>query len=173
MQAINLYGERPYLQPELQEARDFVQATEHSKQLTNAFRADIQKYWDELESVFVALPMHIPMRPCTHGWQTGSAALSPELASNAEPSKTVYLMIKVIACLRAVSRVRLPWLQELACVDLSMEIAERALEVVRGSIELAAARRGTRLLPASCPSLSLRMPARRSAYRPCSACRGF
>ncbi len=50
LQAINLYGERPYLQPELQEARDFVQATEHSKQLTNAFRADIQKYWDELES---------------------------------------------------------------------------------------------------------------------------
>lgn len=50
MQAINLYGERPYLQPELQEARDFVQATEHSKQLTNAFRGDLQKYWDELES---------------------------------------------------------------------------------------------------------------------------
>ncbi|CAK0744637.1 hypothetical protein CVIRNUC_001563 [Coccomyxa viridis] len=84
-QAINLYGERPYLQPELQEARDFVQATEHSKQLTNAFRADIQKYWDELESARRKL-------------------------------------------------------QELACVDLSMEIAERALEIVRGSIESAAAR---------------------------------
>ncbi len=38
------------MQPELQEARDFVQATEHSKQLTNAFRGDLQKYWDELES---------------------------------------------------------------------------------------------------------------------------
>ncbi len=31
-------------------------------------------------------------------------------------------------------------LQELACVDLSMEIAERCLEVVRGSVEAAAAR---------------------------------
>ena len=31
-------------------------------------------------------------------------------------------------------------MQELACVDLSMEIAERSLEVVRGSIEAAAAR---------------------------------
>ena len=31
-------------------------------------------------------------------------------------------------------------MQELACVDLSMEIAERSLEVVRSSIEAAAAR---------------------------------
>ena len=31
-------------------------------------------------------------------------------------------------------------MQELACVDLSMEIAERCLEVVRSSIEAAAAR---------------------------------
>ena len=58
MQAINLYGERPYLQPELQEARDFLQATEHSKQLTNAFRGDIQKYWDELESARRKLQVH-------------------------------------------------------------------------------------------------------------------
>ena len=49
-QAINLYAERPYLQAGLPEAKDFAQATEHSKQLTNAFRADIQKYWDELEN---------------------------------------------------------------------------------------------------------------------------
>lgn len=49
-QAINLYAERPYLQPGLPEARDFAQATEHSKQLTNAFRSDIQKFWDELEN---------------------------------------------------------------------------------------------------------------------------
>ena len=49
-------------------------------------------------------------------------------------------MICFIACLGAVLRKRLPALQELACVDLSMEIAERALEVVRGSIESAAAR---------------------------------
>ena len=49
-------------------------------------------------------------------------------------------MICFIACLRAVLRKRLPELQELACVDLSMEIAERALEIVRGSIESAAAR---------------------------------
>ena len=31
-------------------------------------------------------------------------------------------------------------MQELACVDLSIEIAERSLEVVRSSIEAAAAR---------------------------------
>jgi hypothetical protein len=50
LQAINLYNERPYLQPGMPEARDFTQATEHSKQLTNAFRGDIQKFWDELET---------------------------------------------------------------------------------------------------------------------------
>lgn len=49
-QAINLYGDRPYLQAGLPEARDFAQATEHSKQLTNVFRSDIQKYWDQLEA---------------------------------------------------------------------------------------------------------------------------
>ncbi len=63
MQAINLYGERPYLQPELQEARDFLQATEHSKQLTNAFRGDIQKYWDELESARRKLQVPLPHFP--------------------------------------------------------------------------------------------------------------
>ena len=50
VQAINLYGDRPYLQAGLPEARDFAQATEHSKQLTNVFRSDIQKYWDQLEA---------------------------------------------------------------------------------------------------------------------------
>ena len=64
MQAINLYGERPYLQPELQEARDFLQATEHSKQLTNAFRGDIQKYWDELESARRKLQVRLHFTRC-------------------------------------------------------------------------------------------------------------
>ena len=49
-QAINLYGDRPYLQAGLPEARGFAQATEHSKQLTAVFRADIQKFWDQLEA---------------------------------------------------------------------------------------------------------------------------
>ena len=64
LQAINLYGERPYLQSELQEARDFLQATEHSKQLTNAFRGDIQKYWDELESARRKLQVQLSCALC-------------------------------------------------------------------------------------------------------------
>jgi hypothetical protein len=72
-QAINLYGERPYLQPGLPEARDFAQAAEHSKQLTAAFRADIQKHWDELEAarkklqarmLSWLLPLHPPDAHC-------------------------------------------------------------------------------------------------------------
>ena len=60
LQAINLYGERPYLQPGLPEARDFAQAAEHSKQLTAAFRADIQKHWDELEAARKKLQVRAP-----------------------------------------------------------------------------------------------------------------
>ena len=63
-QAINLYGERPYLQLGLPEARDFAQAAEHSKQLTAAFRADIQKHWDELEAARRKLQVRAgPARP--------------------------------------------------------------------------------------------------------------
>ena len=108
LQAINLYGERPYLQPELQEARDFVQATEHSKQLTNAFRADIQKYWDELESarrklqVLTQSLLYTPVLlhccgcdfptplftlPCTQMARTGAESLSLRLASTAKPQE--------------------------------------------------------------------------------------
>ena len=65
-QAINLYAERPYLQPGLPEARDFAQATEHSKQLTNAFRSDIQKYWDELENARRKLQVSSPLTSQLH-----------------------------------------------------------------------------------------------------------
>ena len=163
LQAINLYGERPYLQPELQEARDFVQATEHSKQLTNAFRADIQKYWDELESARRKLQVLTQSSPavlccCTvcvcvisdadpdasmQAWPVDWGCKPPFRAGNqcrASGQDRVLDEEGVIACPSLVSRVQLPPLQELACVDLSMEIAERALEVVRGSIESAAAR---------------------------------
>ena len=64
VQAINLYGERPYLQPGLPEARDFAQATEHSKQLTSAFRSDIQKHWDELEAARRKLQARAPRFLC-------------------------------------------------------------------------------------------------------------
>jgi hypothetical protein len=161
MQAINLYGERPYLQPELQEARDFVQATEHSKQLTNAFRGDLQKYWDELESArrklqvctyiwvmivdtFLPVPfLHyawsIPPEPV---WQQRPACLAPVIRlQNMCGGVTGCPDIEGQQLVEAESwrRSGLP-MQELACVDLSMEIAERCLEVVRSSIEAAAAR---------------------------------
>ena len=91
MQAINLYGERPYLQPGLPEARDFAQATEHSKQLTNAYRADIQKLWDELENARRKLQVlfMLPRDSCPNMCLCMSPSAQITSGSNAE-GKTVW-----------------------------------------------------------------------------------
>ncbi len=115
-QAINLYAERPYLQAGLPEAKDFAQATEHSKQLTNAFRSDIQKYWDELENA--RRKLQVCSRPLHLHW--------PPIC----PKKCMDLGLKPLNAS----------VKELACVDMAGEITERALELVRQHIEAAAAR---------------------------------
>lgn len=92
MQAINLYGERPYLQPELQEARDFIQATEHSKQLTNAFRGDIQKYWDELETARRKLQVRTQSANYYHQWGV------PEASSNTDRGQQMYACPITLGC---------------------------------------------------------------------------
>lgn len=142
-QAINLYAERPYLQPGLPEARDFAQATEHSKQLTNAFRSDIQKYWDELENARRKLQVSSPLTSIS----TASATPTcwPHSVHAPMHAKRILCcrMMQWRICMQSLDSFNELCggfdLQELACVDLAGEITERALELVRAHIEAAAA----------------------------------